>query len=426
MRLVLVNPHTQNFGKSVAGVLLRRKDFLKYDYFVDFFIKRKGKSVAFLIDGTRTSLSGIGLSLLFSLRVFAWLELVVWMLINGINPIRVRVYFNVSKLDPKNDILFDFSRSIIDINDQKKLLLNQFQGITIIHFTHYFKNVERLSDYIKTIPNCVVVAENDLTKNHFFQKYFNYVKEVYHLPFAYGERFVVQNKFESRINRCLALGSITRVRNRAFLDFFGDSEGLHPMRKRIYESLADCTKEIDCLIRGFDDTSNVREVQVGDSIFVKFARRHLPFFFLEKLYPTPQIAYFKFDIVEKFNAYKMFLCSEESVGLPSINVFEGMATQNVYVGIDNPMYMALGMRPGIHYIGYKEDNFDDLLEKIRYYQANPDKLCEISMAGYNFVRENFSRENIAHVFWRDLEDLSHEFSSSGSRIFLCSFKKILQ
>jgi glycosyltransferase involved in cell wall biosynthesis len=423
MRLVLVNPHTQNFGKSVAGVLLRRKDFLKYDYFVDFFIKRKGKNVAFLIDGTRTSFSGIGLSSFFSWKSFAWLELVLWMLLNGINPSRVKVYFDVSELDSENDILFDFSRSIVDINDQKKLSLNRFQGITIIHFTHYFKDVKTLADYIRTIPRCVVVAENDLMRNPFFRKYFDFVREVYHLPFAYGERFVVRNEFEGRVNKCLALGSITRIKNKDFLEFFGDSEGLHPMRKRIYGSPADCEKEIDCLIHGFNDTLNVREIEIGDSILVRLAKKHLPFFLLEKLYPTPQIAYFKFDIVEKLNAYKMFLCSEESVGLPSINVFEGMATQNVYVGIDDSMYTTLGMKPGIHYIGYKENDLEDLLEKIRHYQANPDKLYEIARDGYAFVRKHFSRKNVADVFWYDLERLSRDFHKSGSCRFLCSFKK---
>ena len=423
MRLVLANPHTQNFGKSVSGVLLRRKDFMKYYYFIEFFIKDKGRDVAFLIDGTRTSFSGIGLAALFSWKFFSWLELIVWMLLNRINPFTVKVYFDVSKLDPQNDILFDFSRSIVDVDDQNNLQLNRFSGVTMVHFTHYFKEVKKLAHYLKTIPYCIVVAENDLASNDFFRKYFQSIREVYQLPFTFGERFVAWKEFEDRNNKCLALGSITRVKDQEFLDFFGDAEGLHPMRKRIYSNPHAYEDELDCLIRGFDDTSNVREIKDNDSFCVRLMKKYLPFFLLEKFYPTPQITYFKFDIVAKFNEYRMFLCSEESVGLPSINVFEGMATCTAYVGIDDPMYTALGMLPGTHYIGYKENDMEDLLEKVHYYQENPSMLKNIAQAGHDFVREHFSRKKVADVFWCDLEKISQNFSILETIDFSCSFKK---
>lgn len=425
MRLVLANPHTQNFGRSVLGFFLRRKDFMKYDYFIEFFIKNKGRNIAFFVDGARTSFSGIGLSLVFSWKFFVWFEVFLWMVLNKINPLSVKIYFDINKLDPKNDILFDFSRSIVDIDDQEKLSLNRFKGLVFVHFTHYFKDVKKLAEYIKTIPHYVVVAENDLTTNDFFQKHFGFVKEVYQLPFAFGKRFVIRKDYDKRINKCLALGSITRVKNQEFLEFFGDIEGLHPMRKKIYGNADSYTKEIDCLIRGFEDTSNAREIRSDDSFIVRLAKEYLPFFILEKFYPTPQITYFKFDIVEKFNDYKMFLCSEESIGLLSINVFEGMATQSAYVGIDDPMYIALGMLPGVHYIGYKENDLEDLLEKVRYYRENPERLRVIARAGHDLVRKYFSRERVANVFWYDLENLSQTFSVSGKIYFKCSFKKTL-
>lgn len=425
MRLVLANPHTQNFGKSLSGVLLRRKDFLKYDYFIEFYINNRAREVAFLIDGTRTSFSGVGLAPIFSQRIFAWLELKMWMLINKINPFRIKVYFDIADLDPKNDILFDFSRSIVDVDNQEKLLLHRFQGIVMVHFTHYFKDVRRLASYLRTIPNYIIVAENDLTTNDFFKRHFGFVEKVYHLPFSFGKRFVPKKNFDERINKCLALGSITRVKDREFLEYFGDSEGLHLMRKRIYANPENVSDEMDSLIRGFDDTSNVREVLPGESLIARLAKKHLPFFLLEKFYPTPQIKYFQFDIVEKFNDYKMFLCSEESVGFPSINVFEGMMTQNAYVGIDDPMYTSLGMIPGKHYIGYKDNDLSDLLRKIRYYQKKPDELRQIAMAGYDFVHARFSRKMVADVFWHDLTYLSSNFSKTGKISLQCSFRERL-
>ena len=297
MRLVLVNPHTQNFGKSVSGVILGRKDFMKYDYFIEFFIKDKRREVAYLIDGTRTSFSGIGVSALFSWKFFSWLELVIWMLINKINLLSVRVYFDVSKLNPEKDILFDFSRSIVDVNNEKKLQLNRFEGLVVVPFTHYFKDVKKLAQYLKTVQNYIVIAENNLTTNVFFKKYFGFVKNVYYLPFTFGKRFVTKKNFDSRINKCLALGSITRVKNKHFLEYFGDQEGLHPMRKMIYSDPKKYANEIDCLIRGFNDTLNVRGIRPSDSFLVRISRKYLPFFLLEKFFPTPQISYFKYRVV---------------------------------------------------------------------------------------------------------------------------------
>ena len=300
--------------------------------------------------------------------------------------------------------------------------LSQFKGISIIHFTHYFKDVRKLSGYIKTLSNYIIAAENDLTKNEYFRYFFPFVKNVYQLPFAFGVRFTPRTDYDSLVNKCLALGSITRIKNKEFLDFFKDAEGLHPMRKAIYDQAATYKNELDSLIKGFNDMANARKISSDDSWMSRLAKEYLPFFILEKFYPTAQINYFKFDIVDKFNHYKMFICSEESVGLPSINVFEGMACKCAYIGIEDPMYTHIGLIPGVHYVVYKKDDLEDLILKIRYYQSHPDELEEIAEKGYDFVKRNFSREKVAEVFWRDLEMISKEFSKNNQVIPVCNFK----
>lgn len=423
MRLVLVNPHTHNYGRSVSGVLLRRKDFLKYDYFVEHIVNDPLKDVAFFIDGTRSSFSGIGLAAIFSIKMFAWLELVIWMLLNRINPFRIKVYFSIAALNPRKDILIDFSRSIVDIDDQSRLSLHRFEGIVLVHFTHYFKNIAKLSNYLKSIKHPIVVAESDLTRNLFFQKYFPNINRVYHLPFAFAERFVSEQPLMNRQNRCLALGSITRVKDEAFLDFFKDHEGLHPMRKMIYQQItSNDSSVIDSFIRGFDDTANARKISKNEGLITRLIKRFAPFFVLEKFYPTPQVAYFKFDIVKKINEYRMFLCSEESVGLPSINTFEGMAAGAAYLGIDDDMYSGIGLIPNVHYVAYRKDDLEDLVSKIREYQGREDALVQIAQSGYEFVRSHFSRSRVASVFFGDLERISSQFDQSGSFDQTSSFR----
>ena len=79
--------------------------------------------------------------------------------------------------------------------------------------------------------------------------------------------------------------------------------------------------------------------------------------------------YHRMDIVKKYNEYKMFIAPEESIGLSSVNVVEGMACGCAYIGLDHPMYTDLGMVDKQNYIGY-DGTLDDLKSKIRYYQKN--------------------------------------------------------
>lgn len=421
MRLILVNPHTHTFGRSVSGVIFRRRDFFKYEYFLSNFVKNKERDVAFLIDGTRTSFNGIGLSSLFSFKIFAFFELIIWMILNEINPFGIKVYFNTKNLDVRKDVLFDFSRSLVDVDDQTKIQSDKFNGITIIHLTHYFKKTKKLSVCIKNIAHPILLAENELTSNAFFKKYFPYVKEVYQLPYAFGKRFVFQNKYKNRINKCLALGTVCIVKEREFVDFFDVERTLHPMRKTILNESANFPNQIDSLIRGADDIE-LNKKNDNSNFCIKIIKKIIPFVILEKFFPTSQIKYFQFDIVKKFNEYKMFICPDELVGLPSINVFEGMACQCAYIGVDSPIYTNLGMVPGIHYITYKEDDFEDFVLKVKYYQDNPKKLEKIANEGYNFVLKNFNSKNIADTFWNDLEKISQKFSRDKQIDLTCCFK----
>lgn len=421
MRLILANPHTHHFGKLVSGELFRRKSSLKYSYFLTEYRNRPDQ-LAFYCDGTRSSFGF--LPPLFPI-VFATIELYVWMIINGLNPFRFRAYWNVEKLDPDTDILLDFSKSLVDISEKKikNAIWSQYKGIVCIHFTHYFKDIRRLSKNFKLIKNYVIIAENDLTFNGFFKKYFPSVEFVYHLPFAYSNRFFYKKEYKDRTAKCLALGSIVRVKNSDFLAYFGDQEGLHPMRKTLHLEANSYKKEIDSLILGCEDPDVSRKINHGDSLITKFFKRNFPYFIIEKIYPPLQIQYFKFDIVDKFNDYKMFISPEESVGLPSVNVFDGMTCKSAYVGIEDSMYTNIGLISGVHYIAYKKDDLEDLISKIRYYQGHPEELERIAENGYDFVRKNFNHENIAKLFWKDLERISEKFSEYGKVISVCSFKK---
>lgn len=421
MRLVLINPHTFAFGNTLYLFLLREhKHSLKYDYFQSY-LKDEDKEVAILVDGLRSSLK-----LVFPIlpKFFSILELYLWLILNGLKPWRIKIYLDVKKLDPEQDILFGFARSISELEPQRMPLLpfHRFQGIVLLHFTHYFRNTEKLADYVKKIPHLLIVSEGNLADNPFFKHHFPDHPQVYQLPFTFSQRFEVrQPHFSSRRNKCLALGTLFPVKDKSFIDFYGTGQVLHPMRRTIFQHQNEHSAEIDCYMREFHDLKELKSSRPKDSPITKTAKKFLPYFLLEKLYPLPQNDYFKFDIVDKYNQYKMFVCPEEIIGLPSINIFEGMACQCAYLGSNSSLYAKLGMKPGIHYIAYQENSLPDLIAKIRYYQQHPQELARIALQGYKFVHDNFSKNKVAAHFWKDLTSISNHFSEHSEIAPLCSF-----
>lgn len=422
MRLVLTNPHYWAYGKSVVNVLLRRRHHIKYDYFLEYYLKDKSKKTAMYIDGAKTSFTAIGIKFLIFPKLFVRLEIFCWMLVNKINPFKQQIYFDLEKLDAKNDILVDFARSADAKKSSNKKY--QFKGIQLLLFTHYFLKVNEISDYIQTVPHPIVAAENDLSNNSYFRKFFPLISEVYQLPLGFGERFVPRTEFSKRLNKCFAIGTICPVEksNDEYISYFG-IDILHPMRREIYDKQQLFTQEIDCYIRSYKGFSLIRENDPKDTTFMRFMKKFGPSVLLKMLLVRQHNQYFTFDIVEKYNTYKMFVSPEETIGLPSINVFEGMACGSAFIGIIHPMYTNLGLVPGIHYIGYQENDFDDMIAKIRYYQGNPEELERIADTGCRFVTVHLNKKAIADTLWNDLEVFSKQFSAQGTLNMKCSFRK---
>jgi hypothetical protein len=65
----------------------------------------------------------------------------------------------------------------------------------------------------------------------------------------------------------------------------------------------------------------------------------------------------------------------------------------------------------------------DFVSKIRYYQRNPKKLAAVAKQGYNFVRENFARRQVAETFWNDMEKLLKQHNLHGKVVIRSSFVK---
>jgi glycosyltransferase involved in cell wall biosynthesis len=231
--------------------------------------------------------------------------------------------------------------------------------------------------------------------------------------------------FNKRKNICLATGSLIQLKefsdsNKQYSDFlkFHPDGILHPLRATIIKNKKSLIQYIDSYMANFWEKKR-KEWEEKSSFFTKWKNRIYNAAFASKR------SYLKFNIVEKYNEYKMFVIPEEAIDLPGIGYVEGMACGTAYIGKIDPMYTDLGLIPGKHFIGYN-GTLADLKKKINYYQKNNDKLEVIANSGYKFVSENFSEDTVAGRFWNDLETLNRKYEIKNSKnqlVFKSGFNK---
>jgi len=248
------------------------------------------------------------------------------------------------------------------------------------------------------------VNEVDLTNNDFVNKYFG-LKNVSSviMPFVFGKRFKKSVDIKKRKNTALAIGSLSTVKNGGYEEYmkFANTPWVQPMRGKILKNKQKLTKWIDCYISYIFENKTYK-LNSNDMFVVRLYKKIWNYY-----NGWRQTKYLSFDMVEKFNEYKMFVCPEEYVGMPGIGFVEGMACGCAYIGLDHEMYKGLGLVPGTHYIGY-DGTLKDLTNKIEYYQANNIELEKIANAGYQYVTQYFNERTVAENFLNKLRDLGGE------------------
>lgn len=425
MKLVFLNPHVNYSGKMVFNWMFGFHQHHKYTHLWQEPLRDKDKKIAFLVDGTQSSFYQTAYfektiaRIPFLLKIFSYFEMGIWMILNRVNPFKCKVYFRAKKLDPQNDIIFSIGFT------SYKSHLQKYKGLVLVNLSHYHLHTEDIYKYLKKLKHGFLVAENDLIKNDYFKHYFPGVKKVYHLPFSFlSGRFKKTKKFNKRINKCFASGPMSVPSSSSYIKYYGEGAALNPMRDLIYKNKESLKKVIDAYIYPHNEAlKELKEIKQSDSFFKKWAKKRLPPWVLKLLF-NYQLPYFRFDIVEKYNEYKMFMSSEERTGLPSLKILEGMACGSALVAIDDPMYTNIGFKDGVNYIAFKENDLKDLEKKIRYYQNHPKELEKIAENGCKFAISQFLPEKVTNIFWQDLEQLSDSFKK-GKPQFESSFKKSL-
>lgn len=398
MRIIFYNPHTNIwFKKPFYFYLTNRKSQNKYEYLLNYVIKNK-IDFSFLVDGRDFSFG----NKYFNSTILAKIEIYIWSLLNYLNPLKFKILSNINALK-SDDVLFIFIYSrLISKNhkiDDRNLVsdliseLKSTQALKVVHLSHYMYDANNGGINTKEANIDFFVAENNLKKNsQFFNKYFSwYDKDVYVLPFVAQKRFVNVKPFSLRLNKAVATGSLSLpINNYEFADFFKTNE-IHPMRRLIFENANLLSQVIDSFI--YEITENKQHMKFRFTLFNEVSK------FIFNHFGNKQTKYFSFNIVDLYNNYKMFVVPEEINGLPGIGFIEGLMCGCVLIGKSDEYYEDLGFIDGVNFISY-DGTLNDLVNKITFYQNNPNLLESISVKSYEFVRSNFN-ENVVSSFFID-------------------------
>lgn len=315
-----------------------------------------------------------------------------------------------------DDIFFSFTYFNLDGQNPVMEQLKDKKFIKLFHIDHFNMRTSEIAKNAKRLGVDFFVAENNLSKNSkFFKKYFSfYKKNVYQLPFVFKPRFQKQKKFSDRKNKALATGTIIDINqigdgNIIFKDFLNyyKLEYVQPLRFEIFKNKNKLKSVLDSLI-GYLWDKKRKEIKGKPSLLKILHSKFYNAFVLAKR------KYYKLDIVDEYNKYKMFVVPEEINDVPGIGFVEGMACGAAYIGKNDDMYNDLGMKPGYNYIGY-DGTLKNLIKRIEYYQKHPKKLEQIAENGYQFVRTKLSPEVVSRKFWDDLTKLSKNFNKKNKR-----------
>ena len=421
MRLILHNPHITNymFWKSVLHFLTRDKMNViqKYGFLIEYMVKNNIKFGIFIDKESSSFPWTLGHIIKGKLEVYLWLK------INKIPYNLVEIITDEKKIH-QDDVVFSFLYFLLNPKITSFSKLKNTSFLKLFHATHY---LHKTSDIAKRLEewfeHYLIIAEANLSKNsEFFKKFFHfYTLDTYVLPFSFSKKYYrYQSDFRHRINKCLSTWTvhfsmkdgIDEKDMKDYLDFFWDIS-LHPIRKEIYEHRNQLKKFIDNYM---------------SPRFEKWLKNIKSTNHLYKLYATiwnwlvwfTQKKYFSFNIVEKFNQYKMFICGEEIIWLPAISTFEGMACWWTCIAKKWSMYEELWMKAGIHYIWHNW-TLEDVIEKIEYYQNHTSALEKIANNWYDFIQKNLNEEYIAKTFLEDLHKIAKNNKIIWNNVTSCSF-----
>lgn len=291
------------------------------------------------------------------------------------NILNIDVTYNPFALNKKVNVLMGFNGVPYRFFYKP---LKSFHGIKIYHVMDYVFYPSKANKALeKGNVNYVMGYCDHYSNDKFFRKYYpGYTTErIIKVPFGFGERFKSITPFSERNNKAIALGSVNPVRDQnggillEYLNFHKDDEFTHKLRRTIVvnrESWGDC---IDDLLPTFPETKNPN-----------------------------------YDPVLELNKYTMFVNDAGLMNFPPARTYEGIAAGCVMVAEDLQIWKELGFVGGVNCILFEKGNYQEMINKIRYYQNHFDELQLIQVKSFELAQK-YTHEKIADKLYKEIKDI---------------------
>ena len=389
MRIIFVNLHTNEFlVKTASKYIFKQSVAIKHRYLIDYLLNETDIEVCSYINRNGTSIAhNLPQPLMRILSACRFLESKWVFRKNGLAG-KIKIIKDPSDIR-HDDIVMIYQLFADQCSELAKV--DAFKVVSMLHFHGSQSN----SDAIRRCNPNMLIAESNLKKySAIFQKYYSwYQKDILVHPFVFEERFQEKRQYGERKNRAFSTGTITYKKHPEFIDVYGNPCD-QPIRKYVKDHQEELKGMIDCYNSDYSEDANKKmEVTTKDNKLMRLVKG-----FYYKFFASQQKSYYSFNMVEKFNEYKMCLIGEEILGVPGIGFVEGMACGCAYIGHNIGYYEDYGLKEGIHYIGY-DGTPEDLIDKVKYYQQpeHQKELECIAKEGCEYVRTYFNGSKAAET-----------------------------
>lgn len=406
-RIVFINLHTDWMLLMCSMVyIFKFSPAIKHGYLLKYLLDSPDFELATVLNDRSFSIYEKGSDALQRmLRPLARLEHRWIMKKNGIDSRNVTVLKSLKNIR-HDDIVIVYN---LMTNEYRHLEnVDAFKVVSMMHFHGNSTDAPKIQKAgIHQIFN-----EVDLQKCcELYRRYYPLNLPTITIPFVFADRFKPLKPFAERQNKAFSVGTITYKTHKEFLDTYGDSCD-QPIRDAVYRDKAYFAGTVDCYNMPYNEEDEDRkEIRPDDNPVVVLYKK-----IYNRFTTGQQKKYFSFDMVEKFNDYKMHVVGEEILGIPGIGYVEGMACGSAYIGIDSPAYRDLGLIPGVHYIAY-DGTKDGLRDTIRHWQKpeNQGELESIARCGCDYVRSRFRGPEVAASLMKRLVEAQEKWLADNPR-----------
>jgi len=398
-RIVFVNLHSDWMLMRVAMVyIFKYSAAIKHGYLLRYLLDHPEEyQVCNYINDRGFSLytNGDG-TIMKVLNLFSVIENSITLKKNGIKPRLVPVLTKPSEIR-KDDIVIAYNVCNEGLRSLSRV--DAFKAISMLHFHGRDTEDTRIKE---AGIHCYFNEVNLSKTSEIFRKYYHTVLPWVIHPFVFAERFQSIKPFAERQTKCFSTGTITYKKHKEFLSVYSDPCD-QPARKFVKDNPEFFKDTVDCYSCDYLEDNPGKNINADDNTLVRLYKK-----IYNRTHVGKQKKYFSFNMVEKFNDYKMHLLGEEILGVSGIGFVEGMACGSAYIGIDSPMYSDYGLIPGVHYIAY-DGTKEGLRATVEYYQKseNQEELERIAKAGCDYVRNKFRGDMVAKII---LDGLKNEQS----------------